>query len=172
MVPITVARPGADGTHILLDCTVVEAARYPSVGEIARSPLSQASIDDPDWDVGVQDVVAVPQYGGGAFIEYGAEPDPNMMITYDRVPKGSVEIRHASIVTTADGYDAGRVEGFLLDAGRITHIVLHRGHLWGKREIAIPIEAVSVIGTDELSIGLSKAEVGALPELPVSRRRR
>ena len=53
-------------------------------------------------------------------------------MTYDRVPKGEVEIRRSSAVTSADGHDLGQVDGFLVDGeAHITHFILERGHLWG-----------------------------------------
>ena len=34
----------------------------------------------------------------------------------------------------------GDVDGFVIDAGEhITHVVLERGHLWGRKEVTIPI---------------------------------
>ena len=63
-----------------------------------------------------------------------AEYDPHVSVTYDRIPKGEVEIRRASEVTSADGHQLGKVDGFLVDDDdAITHFVLERGHLWGRR---------------------------------------
>ena len=61
--------------------------------------------------------------------------DPHVSVTYDRIPKGEVEVRRASDVTSADGHHLGKVDGFLVDDDdAITHFVLERGHLWGRRE--------------------------------------
>jgi hypothetical protein len=48
-------------------------------------------------------------------------------------------------------------------------VVLERGHLWGRREVTIPIGPVSQVKTDSLTVGLTKDEVAALPALPVQR---
>jgi hypothetical protein len=90
-------------------------------------------------------------------------------MTYDRVPKGMAEIRRESAVTTADGHTAGRIEGFLTRAGEITHIVLERGHLWGRREVSIPVSAIARVSTDCVALTLSKDEVRALPAIRVRR---
>jgi hypothetical protein len=47
--------------------------------------------------------------------------------------------------------------------------VLERGHLWGKRDITIPIGSVTRIETDAVTVGLSKDEVGGLPAVHVHR---
>ena len=51
---------------------------------------------------------------------------PDAGIIYDRVPKGEVEIRRSSAVTSADGHHLGHVDGFLVDGEQITHIVLEQ----------------------------------------------
>jgi hypothetical protein len=47
--------------------------------------------------------------------------------------------------------------------------VLERGHLWGRREVTIPIDAVETVETDKVTLRLSKDEVGALPSVHVHR---
>jgi hypothetical protein len=47
--------------------------------------------------------------------------------------------------------------------------VLERGHLWGKRDVTIPIGSVTQIETDAVTVGLTKDEVGALPTVHVHR---
>jgi hypothetical protein len=89
---------------------------------------------------------------------------------YDRVPKHEVELRRASSVRSADGYELGEVDGFVVDGDDgITHLVLEHGHLWGRREVTIPIGAVSRVETDAVTLGLTRDEVGALPEVPGQR---
>jgi sporulation protein YlmC with PRC-barrel domain len=91
-------------------------------------------------------------------------------VNYDRVPKGEVEVRRASAVISADGHSLGEVDGFVVDADEhITHFVLERGHLWGRKEVTIPIGAVARIESDVVHVALSKDEVGALPAVRVGR---
>jgi hypothetical protein len=72
-------------------------------------------------------------------------------------------------VTAADDHFLGEVDGFVVDGGHITHFVLERGHLWGKREITIPIGAVAKVENDAVSLSLSKAQVDDLPAVHVHR---
>jgi len=86
------------------------------------------------------------------------------------VPKGEVEVRRSSRVMSADGHYLGDVDGFLLDEDdHITHFVLERGHLWGRREVTVPIGAVDSVESDVVTLELSKDEVGDLPSHKVHR---
>ncbi len=80
------------------------------------------------------------------------------------MPKGEVEVRWASVVISTDGHLLGEVDGFVVGADEhITHFVLERGHLWGRKEVTIPIGAVARVESDAVHVALSKDEVGALP---------
>jgi len=168
-VPIDLAVGDDHGSEVALRCTVAEVQRLEPVHEYAYIRLGEKPVEDPDWDVGVEDVLAMPYYEGDPL---GPSPiyDTNLGLTYDRVPKGEVEIRRASAVASADGHDLGLVDGFVVDTdGQITHLLLERGHLWGRREVTIPIGAVAAVETDAVALSLSKDEVGSLPSVRVHR---
>jgi sporulation protein YlmC with PRC-barrel domain len=173
LVPVDLAA-AEDGPRdeVSLRCRVEDARRLPPVQEFAYLRLGELAPDDPDWDVGINTMLALPYYGyaGLGFGEEQLDYDPHVSMTYDRIPKGEVEIQRASEVTSADGHRLGRVDGLLVDAeDQITHVVLERGPLWGKREMTIPIDAVNRVETDAVALRLTKDEVGALPALPVHR---
>jgi hypothetical protein len=46
---------------------------------------------------------------------------------------------------------------------------LERGHLWGRREVTIPIGAVAKVETDTVTLRMSREEVGELPSVRVHR---
>jgi sporulation protein YlmC with PRC-barrel domain len=163
LVPIELARPADDSTRtIALSLTVEEARQLPPVHDIAYPRVGDVPVDDPGWDVGVQDVFAQPYY------PHELLPVPlEFVAMYDRVPKHEVELRRASSVRSADGYELGEVDGFVVDGDdEITHLVLEHGHAWGRREVTIPIGAVSRVETDAVTLGLTRDEVAALPEVP------
>ena len=173
LVPVERARGGDDarGT-IVLDGSVAEIGQLESVREAAYLRLGEFPVEDPDWEVGVEEILALPYYQGldavGAPIAY----DDHVMWKYDRIPKGDVEIRRASPVTSSDGHHLGHVDGFVVDGeDHIGHLVLEHGHLWGKREVVIPIGAVASVETDAVVLTLSKDEVGALESRRVPRWR-
>jgi sporulation protein YlmC with PRC-barrel domain len=71
-----------------------------------------------------------------------------------------VEIRRQSDVTSSDGRYVGHVVGLVFgDQQRIVELVIHHGHLWGKREIAIPIDAIERLMSDGIVLRWSHEEV-------------
>ena len=81
-----------------------------------------------------------------------------------------MEVRRSSNVITSDGNYLGDVDGFLVDDDdQITHFVLERGHLWGRREVTVPIGAVAKVESDTVTVSLSADEIGALPSHKVHR---
>jgi sporulation protein YlmC with PRC-barrel domain len=170
LVPVElVETDGGEQGAISLRCTGEDMNRLETVHEFAYLRTGKVPLDDPHWDVGVEDVLAMPYYEGMGAVGPAAY-DANLGVTYDRIPKGEVEIRRSSAVISADGHDLGRVDGFLIDdEEQITHVLLERGHLWGRREITIPIGSVEKVETDLVTVGLTKDEVGALPGLRVHR---
>jgi sporulation protein YlmC with PRC-barrel domain len=167
MVPVELADSAGDQSQITLHCTLNELSELEPVEEVAFLRLGGFPVDDPNWDVGVSNVLAEPYYGAG---EFAASYPTDVEMFYDRIPKGEVEIRRASLVTSSDGHGLGRIEAFIVDdEDSVTHFVLERGHLWGRRDVTIPISAVEKIETDQVTLGLTKHEVGGLPALRVHR---
>jgi len=88
-------------------------------------------------------------------------------IISDTVPQGEVDVRRGDPVQATDG-DIGRVQGLVIDRGsrHVTHVLLQDGHLWGRREVAIPISAVAST-SDGIRLRISKQEVQDLPPVDV-----
>ncbi len=84
----------------------------------------------------------------------------------DRVPLGEVDVRRGDQVHAADGW-IGSVQGLVIDPAdrHVTHVLLAEGHLWGHKQVAIPITNTSRVG-DSIRIELTKEQVEHLP--PVS----
>ena len=174
LVPIEMASGGeAANETIVLDGSIEEISQLEEVSETAYLRLGEFPVEDPDWQVGVEEILAQPYYE--SFDAAGVAPiayDDHVTWTYDRIPKGEVEIRRASPVTSSDGHHLGHVDGFVVDGREhIGHLVLEHGHLWGKREVVIPIGAVARVETDAVVLTLSKDEVGALESHRVHRWR-
>ena len=85
------------------------------------------------------------------------------VVTRDRVPVGDVQVRRGEHVHATDG-NIGRVQGLVVDPAdhHVTHVLLDEGHLWGKKEVAIPIGAVTGVD-DGVRLSLTKDEVADLP---------
>ena len=167
--------PAEDGS-ISLDCTIAEIAQLEPLRRIAYMRLGEHPEEDPDSDVGIEDISVAPSYQSFGLDGIGADTqaidyDPHVTLDYDRIPKGNVEIRRDSAVTSSQGDHLGHIVGVVVDPEeQIAQLVLERGHLWGKREMAIPLAAVARILTDEVVLGLSTREARQLKPLPKHRR--
>jgi sporulation protein YlmC with PRC-barrel domain len=98
-------------------------------------------------------------------------PEPTMVtLRHEHVPQGEVAIHRGARVEATDGH-VGRVDEFLVDPvnERITHLVLREGHLWGKRDVTIPISQIDRIEQDVVYLKLDKHSVEQLPAVPVRR---
>jgi sporulation protein YlmC with PRC-barrel domain len=162
LVPVELAVRGiSTRPALVLRCTSSELKRLPEVNELTYRRLYDLPLKDPDWDVGVQDVLAMRPNrdfpGVGWNLDTG---EPRVTVSYDRIPKGEVEIRRQSEVTSVDGWPVGRVTGLVTtDDGHITHLALRRGWLRRPRKITVPIDAVAWVETDAVTLELTKDEV-------------
>jgi sporulation protein YlmC with PRC-barrel domain len=92
-------------------------------------------------------------------------------IEHEHVPAGELAIRRGARVEAADGH-VGRVDEFLVDPanGHITHLVLREGHLWGQKDVTVPVSQIERIEEDTVYLKLDKHSIGALPTIPIRRR--
>jgi uncharacterized protein YrrD len=81
-------------------------------------------------------------------------------VDHERIPIGELAVHRGARVEAADGY-AGHVEGFLVDESseHITHLVLREGHLWGQKDVTIPVSDIARIEEDTVHLKLDKADI-------------
>ena len=169
LVAIDIVEP-AENDEVVLRCTVEEARELDSAQDFAYVRWGDAPAADPKWDVGVEQVFTTPYYGSTELQGYVGPYDDRLGVSFDRVPKGEIEIRRASAVICSDGEPAGHVDGFVVDADEgITHLVLERGHLWTKRRVSIAIGTVTKVETDAVTVGLTASQLEKLPAVRVHR---
>ena len=84
------------------------------------------------------------------------------------IPAGEEEVYSGMHVQATDG-KVGKLDALVLDpdSGMITHILLREGHLWGKKDVAIPVAEIKYSDGESVYVKLDKAAVKALPEVPV-----
>ncbi len=89
-------------------------------------------------------------------------------VTVDYVPSGAVDIHRDLIVCATDG-EIGHVQGLVVEPGghQVTHVLLQKGHMPGRKEVAIPIGAVTKIGTMLIHLSLTKHQVKDLPTVSI-----
>lgn len=160
---------GTNG-DVQLRCTLAEFERYESAEETEF--LTEAGAE---WGYQGQ-VLTWPYYGLGlgrlgGLDDYGGNaPQP---IVYDKLPVGEVAVRRGQPVEATDGR-IGKVQGLVIDPsdGHVTHVLLQEGHLWGRREVTLPISAVASVGAGDegVRLNLSKDDVDQLPQVDVESR--
>lgn len=166
LVPVDLAETTADGVRIR--CTMADFEALDSAEETQFVP---GTIGYENY--GPEQVLSWPYYGlhGGqaAGIAGDAVPGVSQTVTYDTVPAGEVEIRRGEPVHATDG-PIGRVHGLVIDrdSRRVSHVLLAEGHLWGRKEVAIPISAVTGV-EDGIKLRISKKEVADLPPVAIDR---
>jgi sporulation protein YlmC with PRC-barrel domain len=89
----------------------------------------------------------------------------------EQIPPDELAVRRGTPVEASDGH-VGHVDEFLIDPASegITHLVLREGHLWGKRDVTIPVTQIDHIDDLAVHLKLSKRQVEALPTVPIRRR--
>ena len=87
------------------------------------------------------------------------------------IPKNELAVRRGTSVYSADGDIVGKVDEFLVDQddGQVTHLILREGHLWGQKDVIIPVEEIDKFKESRLRLKLNKEAIGALPAIPVNR---
>ncbi|MGD0928537.1 MAG: PRC-barrel domain-containing protein [Streptosporangiaceae bacterium] len=161
LVPVDLVEAASPGVR--LRCTLADFDQLDPAEETQFIPGSVGYAA-----YGPQQVVAWPYYGlnpeaglpGGVDLGVaGFSPT----VTYDRIPLGEAEVRRGDPVEATDG-SIGRIQGLVVDPKdhQVTHVLLQEGHLWGRKDVAIPIKAVSRVG-DTIRLNISKQEVQDLP---------
>ncbi len=88
----------------------------------------------------------------------------------ERLRAGQVTLERGAKVEATDGR-VGIVDEFVVDPNdkTVSHLVMQKGHLWGKREVSIPMSDIDRVDKDVVYLKLSKQEIEALPDLPTDR---
>lgn len=89
---------------------------------------------------------------------------------HQRIPPDELAVRRGAAVEATDGR-VGRVDEFLINPpdGHITHLVLREGHLWGKKDVTIPVSEIARIEASKVFLKLNKERIEALPAIPLKR---
>jgi hypothetical protein len=90
---------------------------------------------------------------------------------HQQIPPGELAVRRGTGVEATDGH-VGNVDEFVVDPknGHITHLVMREGHLWGKKDVTVPLSAMGETREDTLFLKLDKHQIESLPTVSVHRR--
>jgi sporulation protein YlmC with PRC-barrel domain len=163
LVPLDLVESTSGG--ISLRCRLAEFGKLDAAEEI--------EVDDSGYGGGYGSSGAVQGYGNVGGLGVGGSASGmgvGMGLGHhartrveEVVPLGETELRRGEHVHATDG-EIGQVEGFLVHPGdhSVTHVLLQEGHLWGRKEVAIPISAVTRVDAG-IHLNLTKQQVADLP---------
>jgi sporulation protein YlmC with PRC-barrel domain len=153
MVPVDLV--DATTGQLRLSCTLAEYQALPPAAETEAVPDL-----DPTGHAGyAADRASLP-----SFLRRLSPPAPPREVTVDAVPSGAVDVRPGLVVRATDG-EIGQVRGLLVEPGghQVTHVLLQKAPGWRRKEVAIPIGAVTKIGTMLIQLSITKRQVEHLP---------
>ncbi len=121
----------------------------------------------------------VHAYGGGGRAEMGSFyywpyiiPESIAQVSEEhlQIPPGELAVQRGTRVEAMDGY-VGHVDEFIVNPenSHITHMVMREGHLWGKKDVIIPLSAMGDTREDTVFLKLNKHQIESLPTFPVHR---
>ena len=154
----------------LVDVTTGQIRLHCTLAEFQALQPAQETESGPDLDpTGHGHPDNTPNEGNWVVMGRGvsmqrAESGTPQQVTVDYVPEGEVEV-HRELTVCATDSDIGQVGGLVVEPGghHVTHVLLQEGHMWGRKEVAIPIGAVTKIGTLLIHLSLTKHQVKDLP---------
>ena len=155
LVPVgSVAQVGGD--RITLSCTRADVAK---IGPFVVSDFIQQSPSG-----------AAYSSGDGYYAQYVVDDTAYDEVEVQQVPEGELGLYGGMHVEASDGR-VGKLDELVLDSksGAITGLVMRKGHLWGSRDVTVPVDQVDFTDGDTVYLKLDKSAVGALPAMKVRR---
>lgn len=164
LVPVELIE--ATAGEIRLRCTLAEFARLDPAEEVDL-------VADDGYGGGYGQAEAIQGYGNVGSMGVGGSASglgigmsvghSTPVIVSHAVPLGETEVSRHESVHCVDG-EIGKVEGFLVSEAdhQVTHVLLQEGHLWGRRQVAIPVSAVASVDAG-IRLNITKKQVEDLP---------
>ena len=87
------------------------------------------------------------------------------------IPWGELAVRRHARIEATDGR-VGQLDEFLVEpeTEHVTHLVMREGHLWGEKDVTIPVSEIDRIEETVIHLKLDKQSVKALPAIPIRRQ--
>jgi uncharacterized protein YrrD len=171
LVPVHLVEAAAG--EIRLSCTLTQFASLQHAEERKFADAADQEVgrgglggDDTVYSVSGREYMSHGAAGFAGGVPMDPVPIAHRTILQDVVPLGEDQVRPGDRVHCVDG-EIGHVHGFIVSPGddRVTHVLLQEGHLWGHKEVAIPISAVTGFDTG-IRLNMTKQQVEALPPVP------
>jgi len=162
MVPVNLVSATVADT-IQLSCSIAE---FEKMDPFNRTQFIKEEVLDRPMSSG---------YGMGMYY-YWPYAKPQFITEYEgvesqQIPPNEIAVGRGTRVNATDGY-VGHVDEFVVNPenSHITHFVMREGHLWGKKDVIIPLSAMGDTREGTVFLKLDKHQIESLPTFPVSRR--
>lgn len=167
LVPLSLVEAANGG--IRLGCTMAEYEQLDSPDE----EYIPQGVGGREF-YGREPVISWPYYSGGDGMfgvgegVSGARQSLSVDSVAEQLP-GEEEIPPGEHVHAIDG-DIGQVEGVVVESGtgRVTSVLLREGHLWGRRTVLIPRDAVADVDGSGFYLTITKKQVQDLPPADIT----
>ena len=164
IIHLIVREPGLLGTEREVPIELVLDSTPKAVWlRLTRRELADLPPFKEIWYVPPQEPFA--HYPARTLLAWPYYPVSRVAVTYECIPPDELAVRRGHRVDAVDGR-VGRVDEFLVDpmSEGITHLRMRRGHLWGRRDVTIPVDWIDY---DTVCVKLNKRQVEQLPTVPV-----
>jgi sporulation protein YlmC with PRC-barrel domain len=114
----------------------------------------------------------IPHYVPDPWLMPAKVPETKWVtVRREAVPPGQVAVRQGARVEAVDGH-LGRLDEFLVDpvTDQVTHLIMREGHLWGQKDVTIPVSEIDRLEENTIYLKLNKDQVEALPSTPIGLR--
>lgn len=153
-------------TVINLDFTAGEIDKYPAflVHEFVKVP----NIDQDALYWGV-DPVMTHTYTMFPYVMH--EGNASVEVSREVIPKGEMKVKKGMTVLDNSGKKVGKIDEFIVEreSEHITHIVMRTGHVFGKKEVAVPSISIEKYGDENINLTIDQEEINSLPEVVIKR---
>ncbi len=147
--------------------TVTHLVIGPRHGEGGRlDPAEETELVDGGYGGGYGDIGGMGVSGSASVMGMGMGLGYSTPLVVEHaVPLGEIEVERHESVHAVDGH-IGQVEGFVVDPAdqKVTHVLLKEGHLWGRRQVAIPVSAVASVDAG-IRLNITTQQIEDLPPL-------
>lgn len=110
------------------------------------------------------------EYGPGTLERYSAVVNDTGFDSVDtkNIREDEIAIATGMEIEATDG-KIGKLDEIIMDpkSEEVTHILMKEGHVWGKKEMVIPISAVTSAFTGVIILNLDKKGLEKLPTVPL-----
>jgi len=91
-------------------------------------------------------------------------------ISEKHIPAGDLDIHRGMYVKATDG-QVGQVHELVVDSEtwKVTDVVLKKGHLWGKKDVTLPLSDVDRVEDDTVYLKIDKKTIETRPSSPIHR---